>query len=419
MSISYHGVVGHTSRVTLPSVDMYNMNMNILRDPPKGIQTRRIDKVGEISDITQMIQESGDRVCEGISVYARGQNPMVAVSYNNSGSQSIQTGGSRNVGGQSYLPYRILTGGAFRPPARDQRDLLPLSRLPRVWTSSYSQPGFADFSKKAMVAGTDLNTKGVKTPGQMLKPCAHPTATFRLETPIVETYEVRNVIRNPEHIYGFSGITTQTRVNGVRGEATQEIIEQPMHVDANMNLGNSRMQRNIDISNFDTSGYTHESMKGHVMSNASRNIQSVPVSVLDTDGNIKNSMNITYDTNHVTYTKQEYIHNPIELENVLPPHEGHTNKRQNIYHKVVEPFEKVLSTNRPATSCVTNMGTRDRQSIDNITNRDYVLKPTITAGSYNPNPERPMLENVNQLPEFDQNRVARNKFILEMQQGRN
>ena len=34
-------------RVTLPSVEMWNTNMNILKDPPKGVYTRRVDKVGD------------------------------------------------------------------------------------------------------------------------------------------------------------------------------------------------------------------------------------------------------------------------------------------------------------------------------------------------------------------------------------
>ena len=62
MSISYHGIVGY-GKSTLPSVESWSTNMNILRDPPKSITTRKIDKVGETSEITQMIQESGDRSC--------------------------------------------------------------------------------------------------------------------------------------------------------------------------------------------------------------------------------------------------------------------------------------------------------------------------------------------------------------------
>ena len=87
MSISYSGIIGNGSgKVTLPSVDSWGTNMNILRDPPKSIQTRQHNNhILMTSEITQMIQDSGDRMNEAIQVYARGVNPMVDVSYDNYG----------------------------------------------------------------------------------------------------------------------------------------------------------------------------------------------------------------------------------------------------------------------------------------------------------------------------------------------
>ena len=46
MSISYSGLSNY-GKATLPSVDTWGTNMNILKDPPKSIQTRRIDRVGQ------------------------------------------------------------------------------------------------------------------------------------------------------------------------------------------------------------------------------------------------------------------------------------------------------------------------------------------------------------------------------------
>ena len=80
MALSYSGIVNY-GKVTLPSVESWGTNMNILKDPPKSVHTRKIDKVGETSAITTSIDESGDRFCEAINYYARGQNPMVSVSY--------------------------------------------------------------------------------------------------------------------------------------------------------------------------------------------------------------------------------------------------------------------------------------------------------------------------------------------------
>ena len=70
---------------TLPSVESWGTNMNILKDPPKGLYTRRIDKVGDTQEITIDIDGAGDRICEMINVYGRGINQMVGVNYGNNG----------------------------------------------------------------------------------------------------------------------------------------------------------------------------------------------------------------------------------------------------------------------------------------------------------------------------------------------
>lgn len=149
MSISYSGIVGY-GKVTLPSVENWSTNTNILRDPPKSVTTRKIDKVGETSYLTNLMAESGDRICENISYYPKGTNPMVSVSYNNKGAR------------QAFLPYRIMRDGAFRPPIRGQEDLLPLSRMPRIWMTVDTQPFAPDFTKRIMSCGDAENTRQVK-----------------------------------------------------------------------------------------------------------------------------------------------------------------------------------------------------------------------------------------------------------------
>ena len=150
--------------VTLPSVESWGTNMNILRDPPKAVWTRRIDKVSQTQEITRLIgEDNGDRICEMIKVYPRGINPHVAVSYSNygtNGGQNRQTTLSGIMGnnkacsdgrsaltGQAKLPYRLLDNGAFRPPLFRQEDLTPLSRLPRVTTKAWTQPGFISYAQ--------------------------------------------------------------------------------------------------------------------------------------------------------------------------------------------------------------------------------------------------------------------------------
>lgn len=127
----------NSGKVTLPSVEMWGTNMNILRDPPKSLYTRRIDKVSDTQQVTLQEAETNDRRLENINIYARGVNPMTGVSYNNYN----KGGGGANVSPQQQasLPYKVEN---VRPPLLSQYDLQPLSRLPRDWFYTFSNPEF-------------------------------------------------------------------------------------------------------------------------------------------------------------------------------------------------------------------------------------------------------------------------------------
>ena len=449
MSISYHGIVGY-GKATLPSVETWSTNMNILRDPPKSITTRKIDKVGETSEITQMIQESGDRCCEAIQVYARGVNPMVSVSYDNFGNNGGQkTNGHPGGGKQSFLPYRVMRDGAFRPPVRDQRDLLPLSRLPRVWTSSFSQPGFADFSKKLTCQGTDENTKGVKKEGQILKACIRPTATYQVQTPIMEPFEVKNVIKNPLLVQGHSGYQSQKKINGQIGEPIKEIIENPNRIDMNINMGNSMMNKNIEI-NVETDKYLQDNLTTNFEGNRSKNIQITTIDELynmETGKYLQETLNVDcstnqsgYDkyeyihddiqlertlpnynanTNQSGYDKYEYIHDDIQLERTLPNYNANTNTGYNIHKKLDNQIvERQYVPNHPLASATTNTAMQ-RKVKDNNNNTIYNLKPTINIGGMNGLPTMPTVDRGKNITEFDTDKVKLRQRIYDMQQERN
>jgi len=136
--LSYSGLKTQP-KVTLPSVEMWGTNMNILKDPSRSIHTRRVDKVGDTQSILLAQDESGDRICEMINVYSRGVNPMVSVSYDNY-SNNAGTRALANTTAVS-LPYKVEN---VRPPVLRQEDLLPLSRLPRNWFYSYTNPSFPE-----------------------------------------------------------------------------------------------------------------------------------------------------------------------------------------------------------------------------------------------------------------------------------
>lgn len=123
------------THVTLPSVESWGTNNNIIRDPPKGIFTRRKDKALESSYLAEEIDASGDRINEVINVFPRGRNPMAPVSFSNSNAGLRGGVTSHSNGRQAYPPMRIMRDGAFRPPVLTARELLPLSRQPRAFTS--------------------------------------------------------------------------------------------------------------------------------------------------------------------------------------------------------------------------------------------------------------------------------------------
>ncbi len=186
MALSYSGLTNY-GKATLPSVESWSTNMNILRDPPKSVTTRKIDKVGETSVITQTIDESGDRFSEAINRYARGVNPMVSVSYSNHGTNAN--------GGEAFLPYRIMRDGAFRPPSRRPEELLPLSRLPRIWTYMTTQKHAPDFTKRIMNCGTAENTRAVKN--TLLKTDCESRQIIANEPGATAPHLVRSIVRDP------------------------------------------------------------------------------------------------------------------------------------------------------------------------------------------------------------------------------
>lgn len=161
--LSYSGL-RTSAKATLPSVEMWGTNLNILKDPPKSIHTRRIDKVGQTQSILNAQDQSGDRISEMINVYARGVNPMVAVSFDNYSNNGGRSSPFQNKQAVS-LPYKLQT---FRPPVLRQEDLLPLSRLPRNWFYSYTNPSFPD-----IVQAAQCNETGKSVHNTIL----HPNAT--------------------------------------------------------------------------------------------------------------------------------------------------------------------------------------------------------------------------------------------------
>lgn len=462
MSISYSAINGFGSgKATLPSVDSWGTNMNILRDPSKSIMTRRIDKVGQNSSITELIDESGDRARENISVYARGVNPFVSVDYGNFGnnggqnsggfggvSKDIGSSGNRFGGGQAYLPYRIVKDGEFRPPVVAPFNLLAQSRMPRLNTDVFTQPGAADYSKK--LQQPDGTYREIKD--DTLKCSIHPTAIYRIDAPLVEPFEVKYVIKNPvkfDKHAGKSGIRTQDLTIQDVKEPTKEINTTPLYAeDVFSNLSgetlryvdNSHMNTDpyiqdtlhssvqskmsqsihIDNSNKNTDPYIQDTLHSSVQSKPSRSIQITPIEdIFDVDIRTKDAINISYTPIKTGYTKEDHIHNDVELQRRVLAVTMATNKHRDIHSRPEYEYQAEQKRNRPIAEATTNVGTIQRQSLNDLNSREYTLKPTISAGEFSGRGQMPLQGMNYNVKLADSHQQSRNRTAIEMNLTRN
>lgn len=414
-SLSYSGLINYGA-TTLPSVEGWSTNQNILRDPPKSLITRRIDKVGETSSITQMCDDSGDRSCEAINVYARGVNPFVSVSYSNYGNNGGQRSGGLTPGGQAqaFLPYRIAQDGAFRPPVIPPQDLMPWSRQPRVWTTANTQPGFVDFSKKMRSCGTAAETKEVKT--TTLSTCARPTAVYRMETPIREPFEVKYVIQPSIKTTGHSGFRTMDRTTQHVQEPTKELNKNMVYAFAQSNVNDNRY---VDNNKMNTDHYIQDTNPHAVVTNVGmEHLQIISLEdALDlSDIRTKDLRNIQYQT-PVSGTEQtKYIHEDINLGRKMPEYTATTNIGKNIHKSIQHEHMKEYERNTPLTHMSINPGGKGDS---NISSRDYQLAPKIQPGGYAIPASVPMqnrMQEVKEPYESDKSRMSRK--VMEQMQGR-
>lgn len=347
--------------ITLGSVEGWGSDLNILRDPPKSITTRRIDKVGETSDITRTIDSSTDRANEAISLYARGVNPMVSVSYGNYGGNGGQMGDitSNRWRSQPRYPYPVMEGGAFRPPVRGPRDLLPLSRLPRGAIANVASGiDMPDYSKTSQYVGDLRAIKDVLNAYDII-----PNKKGNISKNLVENFKMDNAINNKHiNVDVSSGIrsmdiSSYTRDNvdiykGVNDDAlsafassnlargdgvqtlenfqidenryiqdalpheaftnlsketvqglsdvkmnTEKFVQDHVSYDAYTNMSKETVQ-NLSQIDFDTSKYIQDDLIVETFTNLSRDIQAKPINELVDNGrvNVKENM-IQYERN--------------------------------------------------------------------------------------------------------------------------
>ncbi|MBL4898420.1 MAG: hypothetical protein JKX76_02105 [Colwellia sp.] len=279
------------THLTLGSVEGWGSGsngLNILRDPPKGIFTRRIDKVGDTQGILLDMEAAGDRTSENILVYARGVNPCTAVTYDNNGGMGGQsTTGTGSAATQAFLPYTVNRDGAFRPPIQTQYDLLPLSRLPRTATSMKTNVDFPNYAIKAACPSAK-NMREIVT--NKIKTSIRPTASFNIAQPLKEGFAVKGVIDNPTQFSQNSAVSGHTKYldNGF-DIMPKAHINSKEYTNVGTNLGSRAIQSN-GTNNFNTDMYVQDPLYKSVTAGVSANV-GAGHQAMNTDGHIQN---VTY-----------------------------------------------------------------------------------------------------------------------------
>lgn len=425
MSISYSGIVGR-GKATLPSVEMYGTDMGILKDPPKMVMTRRIDKAQDTSLITELIDGSGDRIAEAIKVYPRGVNPMVAVNYSNSGNNGgnrmggVETNaGSTFAGRQAYLPFRI---DAVRMPIVPPQSLLPMSRLPRTYFTQTTQPSFVNWAEKPIKVINGESLRPVKKASDMIRASVRPTKVVNTSTSAKETYDIKYVIQNPIRVSAHSGVRTMNLTETYVGVPTKPIDRESALIYARTNAsGEHTMNGENDI---DASRYTHEdTLHGEEhYANASSNIHVTPVSeIFQTNEAIhENKIHATANAPKTSQAKINYLSTDMDLQRALPAHSTRSNVSDSrVFVRQEQQYQQPLTTNRPYTHGEANRGRNDLRVPDTISSRDPYMKPKVQPGGFDPRGTVPVEVNNYGVPTLNNSTKAdRRDYILQLQQRR-
>jgi hypothetical protein len=218
--LSYSGL-RTSAKVTLPSVDSWNTNMNILKDPVKSVFTRRKDKVGDTQEILLAQEDSGDRIAECINVYARGVNPMVSVSYDNYGTNAGMRSSISQKSGGVKLPYKP---EVFYPPVFRQEDLVPLSRQPRVWFYALTNPEVPNVVQEMKCPETKSSILPSKTPIS-----THTDLRYKYDKPV-------EILSPPSHSIQHNKKRVSNHTNPsfsvftpILSTSSKQVREKPLH----------------------------------------------------------------------------------------------------------------------------------------------------------------------------------------------
>ena len=409
MAFSY-SALNNYGKSTLPSVESFGTNNNIIRDPPKSIMTRRINKISDTNLLNEMIDEAEDRNSECIQRFARGVNPMVNVSYSNGNNMSGKQLSNSTTFLNSQQAYKrpAFDNGAFRPPVRTENQLLPLSRIARKNTSMNINKTDIDYSKKLRECGTDQNTIQVKK--ATIKTSIRPTKVYKIQRSAEKPSDVKHAIYSRINVSANAGHRTRDITSQHVQTPNNNILNDNIHINANTNLSDLNVVYNT--SHMDTERFLQDSNAHSATTNIASNLNISNINDVSDLSNIKSNIqsvsNVNYITNKQSYDKINYIHSEKELQNNLPHYNADTNKSENIYKHIRHENTLVLENNKPNVQCTSQIS-GNKQIFNN--SRKVVLPQTLELGGYNNAASEPLQINTHQVPTLKQKRYNMNKII--------
>ena len=381
MSISYHGIIGNKAKTTLPSAEAWYKNKNILRDPPKSISTRRIDKVNQDGSLNAMLYHTGDRLAENINVFARGVNPMVSVEYSNLGSTMRSQGGGSDKGLGAFgngapgkLPYRIMDAGAFRPPMLRQEQLLPLSRQPRNVTRVITNKAYVDYTK-SVTCQAEKCPSTYRQIKEGFNSHIEPTRTCKIAVPIQEHFVLKYIVENPTTTSAATAKVTKANIQMINRESLRE---------AGKNI--NQYTTSSGVQSQGAQNYIHDDVT------LTRNLPTYTASTTKTSA-LKKTLAPDYDVllsrnipSHMATTNLQGDHlvsleheNEYELDRKIPEYSAQSNvsdRTKFVYIRPENDYEFEQKT-RPH-SVQANL--RAQGDVDQ--NRTYILPEALHAGGF-------------------------------------
>ena len=339
--------------VTLPGWEQ----VNILRDPPRSIHTRKKERV-EAGDITHNLREMGDRTSDSIMRFARGQNPMVSVSYSNHGTNAS--------GVEASNPYKAIRDGAFRPPIlRPVEDLQALSRR------QFARPA-RQTAKGVNVANFQFKNLSEQTiDKQVLKGSIAPRTTRNIAGQAIETY-VGNSILDPLQYSVASKISSKLSSGDTnKGDISKDgYIKDPLQYSVSSKISSKLSSGDTNKGDISKDGYIKD--RENLSTYTNKRVSTSNGQMLDyimtqkTKDYLWSAIEAVKSTPLFTKNQHGYAIDPNALKQKIESKNGSTNRSGQYTRKVNVSGDSVseLQGNRPMVSTTTNRRGQYMRKVD-------------------------------------------------------